>query len=72
MKYEIQLAYNMKFMKLNTHQIVLLLSSIWSQVSLEDNSPANFEAMCHTYNIALFCSKSKVSQVSVYVTIVIP
>ncbi|KAG2602600.1 hypothetical protein PVAP13_5KG697800 [Panicum virgatum] len=50
---------NMKFMKLNTHQIVLLLSSIWSQVSLEDNSPANFEAMCHTYNIALFCSKSK-------------
>ncbi|KAG2602592.1 hypothetical protein PVAP13_5KG697800 [Panicum virgatum] len=52
---------NMKFMKLNTHQIVLLLSSIWSQVSLEDNSPANFEAMCHTYNIALFCSKSKSS-----------
>ncbi|KAG2593567.1 hypothetical protein PVAP13_5NG012501 [Panicum virgatum] len=52
---------NLKFMKLNNHQIVLLLSSIWSQVSLEDNSPANFEAMCNTYNIALFCSKSKSS-----------
>ncbi|OEL23424.1 hypothetical protein BAE44_0015556 [Dichanthelium oligosanthes] len=52
---------NLKFMKLNNHQIVLLLSSIWSQVSLEDNSPANFEAMGHTYNIALFCLKSKLS-----------
>jgi hypothetical protein len=52
---------NLKFMKLNNHQIVLLLSSIWSQVSLEDNSPANFEAMCHIYNIALSCSKSKSS-----------
>ncbi|TKW18256.1 hypothetical protein SEVIR_5G420200v4 [Setaria viridis] len=52
---------NLKFMKLNNHQIDLLLSSIWSQASLEDNSPANFEAMGHTYNIALFCSKSKSS-----------
>ncbi|KAJ1286644.1 hypothetical protein BS78_03G368200 [Paspalum vaginatum] len=52
---------NMKFMKLNNHQIVLLLSSIWSQAFLEDNSPANFEAMGHAYTIALLCSKSKSS-----------
>jgi hypothetical protein len=58
-------------MKLNNHQIDLLLSSIWSQAALEDNSPANFEAMGHTYNIALFCSKSKVSQGSVCLTNVI-
>ncbi|CAO2172399.1 unnamed protein product [Urochloa humidicola] len=52
---------DLKFMKLNSNQIDLLLSSIWSQVSLDDNTPANFEAMGHTYNIALFCSKSKSS-----------
>jgi hypothetical protein len=57
---------NLKFMKLNSGQLVLLLSSIWSQASLEDNSPSNFEAMCHTYNIALLCSKAKVSQVLCY------
>ncbi|XP_062228500.1 protein SEMI-ROLLED LEAF 2-like isoform X2 [Phragmites australis] len=52
---------NLKFMKLNNNQIDLLLSSIWSQASLEDNLPANFEAMGHTYSIALLCSKSKSS-----------
>ncbi|KAF0919718.1 hypothetical protein E2562_031063 [Oryza meyeriana var. granulata] len=52
---------NLKFMKLNSNQLVLLLSSIWSQAPLEDNSPANFEAMCHTYNIALLCSVTKSS-----------
>ncbi|XP_062207771.1 protein SEMI-ROLLED LEAF 2-like isoform X2 [Phragmites australis] len=52
---------NLKFMKLNSNQIVLLLSSIWSQAFLEDNSPANFEAMGHTYSIALLCSKAKSS-----------
>ncbi|KAL6647892.1 hypothetical protein ACP70R_015329 [Stipagrostis hirtigluma subsp. patula] len=50
---------NLKFMKLNNNQIVLLLSSIWSQAFVEDNSPGNFEAMGHTYNIALLCSKAK-------------
>lgn len=52
---------NLKFMKLNDHQIVLLLSSIWSQASLDDNLPANFEAMGLVYSIALLCSKSKSS-----------
>jgi len=63
---------NLKLMKLNNHQIVLLLSSIWSQASLNDNSPANFEAMGLAYSIALLCSKSKVSQGSRYIIIVIP
>ncbi|VAH66920.1 unnamed protein product [Triticum turgidum subsp. durum] len=52
---------NSKLMKLNNGQLVLLLSSIWSQASLEDNSPSNFEAMGHTYNVALLCSKAKTS-----------
>ncbi|GJM92300.1 hypothetical protein PR202_ga08761 [Eleusine coracana subsp. coracana] len=46
-------------MKLNNNQIVLLLSSIWSQAFLEDNSPTNFEAMGHTYSIALLRFDSK-------------
>ncbi|XP_037407682.1 protein SEMI-ROLLED LEAF 2-like isoform X2 [Triticum dicoccoides] len=54
-------AANSKLMKLNNGQLVLLLSSIWSQASLEDNSPSNFEAMGHTYNVALLCSKAKTS-----------
>ncbi|KAK3166230.1 hypothetical protein QOZ80_1AG0043130 [Eleusine coracana subsp. coracana] len=52
---------NLKFMKLNNNQIVLLLSSIWSQAFLEDNSPTNFEAMGHTYSIALLRSIAKSS-----------
>lgn len=52
---------NSKLMKLNNGQLVLLLSSIWSQASLEDNSPSNFETMGHTYNVALLCSKAKTS-----------
>uniref|UniRef100_A0A0D9V913 Uncharacterized protein n=1 Tax=Leersia perrieri TaxID=77586 RepID=A0A0D9V913_9ORYZ len=52
---------NLKFMKLNNSQLVLLLSSIWSQAPLEDNSPTNFEAMCHTYNVALLCSMTKLA-----------
>lgn len=52
---------NLKFMRLNNNQLILLLSSIWNQASLEDSSPLTFEAMGHTYNIALLCSKTKTS-----------
>lgn len=41
----------------------LLLSSIWVQATSTENSPANFEAMAHTYNIALLFTRSKVSYV---------
>lgn len=39
---------------------------------MDDNSPANFEAMGLAYSIALLCSKSKVSQGSIYVITAIP
>lgn len=40
----------------------LLLSSIWVQATSAENNPANFEAMAHTYNIALLFTRAKVSQ----------
>lgn len=48
-------------LRLSTHQVSLLLSSIWVQATLADNTPANFEAMAHTYNIALLFTRSKTS-----------
>lgn len=49
------------FMKLSNHQVGLLLSSIWAQATAQDNMPANYEAMAHTYNLVLFFSQSKSS-----------
>lgn len=48
-------------LRLSSHQVSLLLSSIWVQATSADNSPANFEAMAHTYNIALLFTRSKSS-----------
>lgn len=48
-------------MRLSTHQVSLLLSSIWTQVTLQENGPANYEAMAHTYKIALLCCRNKTS-----------
>ncbi|KAH9783629.1 ARM repeat superfamily protein [Citrus sinensis] len=45
--------------RLSSHQLSLLLSSIWVQATSTENSPANFEAMAHTYNIALLFTRSK-------------
>lgn len=45
--------------RLSSHQVSLLLSSIWVQATSTENSPANFEAMAHTYNIALLFTRSK-------------
>ncbi|KAM7279907.1 hypothetical protein ACFE04_007041 [Oxalis oulophora] len=47
--------------RLSGHQISLLLSSIWVQATLPENTPANFEAMAHSYNIALLFTRSKAS-----------
>ncbi|KAL5781115.1 hypothetical protein ACOSP7_006144 [Xanthoceras sorbifolium] len=47
--------------RLSSHQVSLLLSSIWVQATSAGNSPANFEAMAHTYNIALLFTRSKTS-----------
>ncbi|GAA0169966.1 hypothetical protein LIER_24338 [Lithospermum erythrorhizon] len=46
-------------LRLSSHQLSLLLSSIWVQAMSMDNGPANFEAMAHTYNIALLFTRSK-------------
>uniref|UniRef100_A0A5B7APT7 ARM repeat superfamily protein n=1 Tax=Davidia involucrata TaxID=16924 RepID=A0A5B7APT7_DAVIN len=48
-------------LRLSGHQVSLLLSSIWVQSTSTENTPANFEAMAHTYNIALLFTRSKTS-----------
>jgi hypothetical protein len=40
--------------------VSLLLSSIWVQATSVENGPANYEAMAHTYSIALLFTRSKV------------
>ncbi|XAR48715.1 hypothetical protein NMG60_11031619 [Bertholletia excelsa] len=45
--------------RLSSHQVSLLLSAIWVQASSLENTPANFEAMAHTYNIALLFTRYK-------------
>ncbi|XP_027356358.1 uncharacterized protein LOC113865798 isoform X2 [Abrus precatorius] len=47
--------------RLSSHQVSLLLSSIWVQATSMDSGPANFEAMAHTYSIALLFTRSKTS-----------
>ncbi|XP_027119451.1 protein SEMI-ROLLED LEAF 2-like isoform X2 [Coffea arabica] len=46
-------------LRLRSHQVNLLLSSIWVQATSAENIPANFEAMAHTYAICLLFSRSK-------------
>ncbi|XP_023746980.1 protein SEMI-ROLLED LEAF 2 [Lactuca sativa] len=40
-------------MRLSGHQVSLVLTSIWIQATSMENTPANFEAMAHTYTLAL-------------------
>ncbi|KAF5728817.1 hypothetical protein HS088_TW21G00971 [Tripterygium wilfordii] len=47
--------------RLSSHQVSLLLSSIWVQATSAENTPENFEAMAHTYTIALLFTRSKSS-----------
>ncbi|CAL2228959.1 unnamed protein product [Prunus armeniaca] len=48
-------------LRLSSHQVSLLLSSIWVQATSATNTPENFEAMAHTYNVALLFTRSKAS-----------
>ncbi|KAJ4748179.1 ARM repeat superfamily protein [Rhynchospora pubera] len=48
-----------KSMLLSSQQVGLLLSSIWNQALSEENKPANYEAMAHTFNLALQFSKTQ-------------
>lgn len=49
-------------MRLSGHQVNLVLSSIWIQATSMENSPENFEAMGHTYTLALSFILSKVRE----------
>ncbi|CAI9762848.1 unnamed protein product [Fraxinus pennsylvanica] len=46
-------------LRLSSHQVSLLLSSVWVQATLIGNTLENFEAMAHTYYIALLFTRSK-------------
>ncbi|XP_052107559.1 protein SEMI-ROLLED LEAF 2-like [Arachis duranensis] len=48
-------------LRLSSHQVSLLLSSIWVQATSVENGPANFEAMAHTFSISLLFTRSKAS-----------
>ncbi|KAG2371233.1 hypothetical protein LR48_Vigan05g205500 [Vigna angularis] len=48
-------------LRLSSHQVSLLLSSIWVQATSVGNGPSNYEAMAHAYSIALLFTCSKVS-----------
>jgi hypothetical protein len=46
-------------MQLSSQQVGLLLSSIWNQAISEENKPANFEAMAHTFDLAIRVLKTE-------------
>lgn len=47
-------------LRLSSHQISLLLSSIWAQSISPENTPENYEAIAHTYSLVLLFSRAKV------------
>lgn len=47
-------------LKLKSRQISLLLSSIWVQATSHLNTPANYEAIAHTYSLVVIFSQNKV------------
>lgn len=48
-------------LKLSSRQITLLLTSIWAQAVSPENTPANYEAIAHTYSLLLLFSGCKAS-----------
>ncbi|XP_065856437.1 protein SEMI-ROLLED LEAF 2 [Euphorbia lathyris] len=46
-------------LRLSSHQISLLLSSIWAQSISPANTPENYEAIAHTYGLVLLFSQAK-------------
>lgn len=47
-------------LRLSSHQISHLLSSIWAQSTSPGNFPENYEAIAHTYSLILLFSRDKV------------
>ncbi|KAM7530084.1 hypothetical protein LguiB_033494 [Lonicera macranthoides] len=54
-------------LRLSSHQITLLLSSIWAQSIIPSNVPDNYEAISHTYSLVLLFSRVKNSSLDVLV-----
>ncbi|KAL2464669.1 Uncharacterized protein Fot_52625 [Forsythia ovata] len=46
-------------LRLSSHHITLLLSSIWAQSISPANMPENYEAIAHTYSLVLLFSRAK-------------
>ncbi|XP_022732999.1 uncharacterized protein LOC111287061 isoform X2 [Durio zibethinus] len=46
-------------LRLSSHQITLMLSSIWAQSISPLNMPENFEAIAHTYSLVLLFARTK-------------
>ncbi|XVF22936.1 hypothetical protein REPUB_Repub12eG0213800 [Reevesia pubescens] len=46
-------------LRLSSHQITLMLSSIWAQSISPLNRPENFEAIAHTYSLVLLFARTK-------------
>ncbi|CAI9779478.1 unnamed protein product [Fraxinus pennsylvanica] len=49
-------------LRLSSHHITLLLSSIWAQSISPANMPENYEAIAHTYSLVLLFSQTKNSR----------
>ncbi|XP_042053814.1 protein SEMI-ROLLED LEAF 2-like isoform X2 [Salvia splendens] len=48
-------------LRLSSHQISLLLSSIWAQSVAPENLPEDYVALAHTYSLMLLFSRAKTS-----------
>ncbi|PHT38236.1 hypothetical protein CQW23_21809 [Capsicum baccatum] len=46
-------------LRLNNHQIILFLSSLWVQSISPENMPENYEAIAHTFSMVLLFSRAK-------------
>ncbi|XP_059309283.1 protein SEMI-ROLLED LEAF 2 isoform X2 [Lycium ferocissimum] len=46
-------------LRLSSHQIALLLSSLWAQSISPANMPENYEAIAHTFSLVLLFSRGK-------------
>nr|VDD59448.1 unnamed protein product [Brassica oleracea] len=48
-------------LRLSSHQVNMLLTSLWIQATSTENTPANFEAMASTFNTTILFSLAKKS-----------
>ncbi|KAG6408586.1 hypothetical protein SASPL_131602 [Salvia splendens] len=54
-------------LKLKSRQISLLLSSIWVQATSHLNTPANYEAIAHTYSLVVIFSQNKKTSIDILI-----